>query len=164
MYLVVAFVPSLTACFANSPGIRRRTEVCASRRMFIIGLERRRFGGYTLENVVHVKISRLAYLGGVTSDRVGAYDKIFPIVKIKDGYRVVLFADDTSLLLKINGQQPAFVDVINNLLLNERTTRVVELSLTGAKLIDAKVMAKNEILDFVDTTLFLGLAIDAKLC
>ncbi|GBP92407.1 hypothetical protein EVAR_66803_1 [Eumeta japonica] len=30
VYLVTAFVPSLTACFANSPGSSRRTEVCTS--------------------------------------------------------------------------------------------------------------------------------------
>ena len=31
VYFVTAFVPSLTACFASSPGSRRRTEVWISR-------------------------------------------------------------------------------------------------------------------------------------
>ena len=31
VYLVTALVPSLTACLANSPGKRRRTDVCTSR-------------------------------------------------------------------------------------------------------------------------------------
>lgn len=31
VYFVTAFVPSLTACFANSPGRRSRTAVCTSR-------------------------------------------------------------------------------------------------------------------------------------
>ncbi|GBP42339.1 hypothetical protein EVAR_29595_1 [Eumeta japonica] len=30
VYLITAFVPSLMACFTNSPGSSRRTEVCTS--------------------------------------------------------------------------------------------------------------------------------------
>lgn len=35
VYLVTAFVPSLTACLANSPGNRRRTAVCISRLVIV---------------------------------------------------------------------------------------------------------------------------------
>ncbi|GBP08288.1 Probable RNA-directed DNA polymerase from transposon BS [Eumeta japonica] len=94
---------------------------------------------------------------------------------LKDGYGIVLFDDDTSLLFKINRQQPAYDEVnsaiseivewfsINNLLLNERKTKFVKFTLISAKLIDANVMDKIEVLDFVDTALFLGFTLDAKL-
>ncbi|GBP59312.1 Activating signal cointegrator 1 complex subunit 1 [Eumeta japonica] len=91
-----------------------------------------------------------------------------------NGHAIVLFADDTSLLFKTNRQQPAFDEVnsticeaverfgINNLL-NERKTKLVQFSLTSVKPVHGNVMVKNEILDIVDMTLFLGLTLDAKL-
>ncbi|GBP84437.1 Probable RNA-directed DNA polymerase from transposon BS [Eumeta japonica] len=94
---------------------------------------------------------------------------------VKNGHGIVLFADDTSLLFKIDGHQPAFDEVnstiseivewfsINNLLLNERKSKLVKFSLSDSKLIDTNVMVKNEVLDVVDTTLFLGLTLDSKL-
>ncbi|GBP53786.1 Probable RNA-directed DNA polymerase from transposon BS [Eumeta japonica] len=94
---------------------------------------------------------------------------------VKNGHGIVLFADDTSLLFKIDRHKPAFDEVnstiseivkwfsINNLLLNERKTIIVKFSLSDSKLIDTNVMVKNEVLDIVDTTLFLGLTLDSKL-
>jgi hypothetical protein len=35
VYLVTAFVPSLTACLANSPGNKRRTAVWISRLVMV---------------------------------------------------------------------------------------------------------------------------------
>lgn len=35
VYLVTAFVPSETACFASSPGSNRRTAVCTSRLVIV---------------------------------------------------------------------------------------------------------------------------------
>ena len=35
VYFVTALVPSLTACFASSPGRRRRTAVCISRLLMV---------------------------------------------------------------------------------------------------------------------------------
>lgn len=35
VYLVTAFVPSLTACFASSPGRSSRTAVCISREEIV---------------------------------------------------------------------------------------------------------------------------------
>ncbi|GBP00812.1 hypothetical protein EVAR_77013_1 [Eumeta japonica] len=93
----------------------------------------------------------------------------------EDGNGIVLFADDTSLLFKIDRLQPAFDEVnstifevvewfsINNLLLNERKTKHFRFFLTSAQPVNGKAMVKNEILDIVDTTLFLGLTLDAKL-
>ncbi|GBP73143.1 hypothetical protein EVAR_52570_1 [Eumeta japonica] len=92
---------------------------------------------------------------------------------VKDVYRIVLFADDTSLLFEIDRQQPAFDEVnstisevvewfgINNFLLNERKTQLVQISLTNVKPVNANVMVKNEILNVV--ILFLDLTLDAKL-
>ncbi|GBP27040.1 Leucine-rich repeat-containing protein 74A [Eumeta japonica] len=83
------------------------------------------------------------------------------------------FANDTCLLFKINRQQPAFDEVnstiseivewfsINYLLLNEKKTKLVQFSLT--KLVDSDVIVKNDILYIVDTSLFLGFTLDAKL-
>ncbi|GBP65245.1 Probable RNA-directed DNA polymerase from transposon BS [Eumeta japonica] len=94
---------------------------------------------------------------------------------VKNGHGIVLFADDTSLLFKINKHKSAFDEVnstiseivewfsINNLLLNERKTKLVKFFLSDSKLIDTNVMVKNEVLDIVDTTLFLGLTLDSKL-
>ncbi|GBP77913.1 hypothetical protein EVAR_89566_1 [Eumeta japonica] len=75
---------------------------------------------------------------------------------VKDDNGIILFADDTSLLFKIDRHQPAFDEVnstiaeivewfsINNLLLNERKTKLVKFSLSYSKLIDTNVMVKNE--------------------
>ncbi|GBP00202.1 Probable RNA-directed DNA polymerase from transposon BS [Eumeta japonica] len=94
---------------------------------------------------------------------------------VKNGHGIVLFADDTSLLFKIDRHKPAFDEVnstiseivewfsINNLLLNERKTKLVKFSLSDSKLIETNVMVKNEVLGIVDTTLFLGLTLDSKL-
>ncbi|GBP80534.1 Probable RNA-directed DNA polymerase from transposon X-element [Eumeta japonica] len=95
---------------------------------------------------------------------------------VKNGHRIVLFTDDTSLLFKIDRNQPGFDEVnstiseiiewfsIYNLLLNERKTKLVKFSLSDSKLIDTNVMVKNEELQVVDTTLFLGLTLNSKLC
>ncbi|GBP36871.1 Probable RNA-directed DNA polymerase from transposon BS [Eumeta japonica] len=94
---------------------------------------------------------------------------------VKNGHGIILFADDTSLLFKIDRHQPAFDEVnstiseiiewfsINNLLLNERKTKLVKFSLPDSKLIDTNVMVKNEVLYIVDTNLFLSFTLDFKL-
>ncbi|GBP88575.1 Probable RNA-directed DNA polymerase from transposon BS [Eumeta japonica] len=94
---------------------------------------------------------------------------------IRNGHGIILFADDISLLFKINRQQPAFHEVnstmseivewfsINNLLLNDKKTKLVQFFLTSAKPVNGNVMVKNEIQDIVDTTLSLDLTLDAKL-
>ncbi|GBP62951.1 Probable RNA-directed DNA polymerase from transposon BS [Eumeta japonica] len=94
---------------------------------------------------------------------------------VKNGHAIVLFGDDTSLLFKIDRHQPAFDEVkstiseivewfsINHLLLNESKTKLVKFSLPDFKLIDTNVMFKNEELNIVDSTLFLGLTLDSKL-
>ncbi|GBP39269.1 Probable RNA-directed DNA polymerase from transposon BS [Eumeta japonica] len=80
---------------------------------------------------------------------------------VKNGHGIVLFADDTSLLFKIDRHQPAFDEVnstiseivewfsINNLLLNERKTKLVKFSLSDSKLIDTNVMVKTSITIYI---------------
>ncbi|GBP57104.1 Probable RNA-directed DNA polymerase from transposon X-element [Eumeta japonica] len=75
---------------------------------------------------------------------------------VENGHGIVLFADDTYLLFKIHRHKSAFDEVnstiseivewfsINNLLLNERKTKLVKFSLSDSKLIDTNVMVKNE--------------------
>ncbi|GBP60369.1 hypothetical protein EVAR_91405_1 [Eumeta japonica] len=81
---------------------------------------------------------------------------------IKDGHGIALFADDTSLLFKINRRQPAFDEVnstisevvewfgVHNLILKERKIKLVQFSLTSTKPLNGNVMVKNEILDIVE--------------
>ncbi|GBP21545.1 Probable RNA-directed DNA polymerase from transposon BS [Eumeta japonica] len=94
---------------------------------------------------------------------------------VKNSLGIVLFAIITSLLFKIDRHKSAFDEVnstifenvewfsINNLLLNERKTKLVKFSLSDSKLIDINVIVKNGVLDIVDTTLLLGLTLDSKL-
>ncbi|GBP44461.1 hypothetical protein EVAR_39469_1 [Eumeta japonica] len=76
---------------------------------------------------------------------------------------------------QIDRHQPAFEEVnsiiseivewfsIINLLHNEGKTKLVKFSPSDSKLIDTKVVVKNEVLDIVDTALFLDLTLDSKL-
>ncbi|GBP43607.1 Probable RNA-directed DNA polymerase from transposon BS [Eumeta japonica] len=94
---------------------------------------------------------------------------------VKNGPGIVLFADDISLLFKVDIHQPAFDEVnstiseivewfsINNLPFIERKTKLVKFYLSDSKLFNTNVMVKNEVLDMVDTTLFLGLTLGSKL-
>ncbi|GBP21532.1 Probable RNA-directed DNA polymerase from transposon BS [Eumeta japonica] len=63
---------------------------------------------------------------------------------VKNRHGNLLFADDTSLLFKIDRHQSAF-DKVNS------------------TIFEIFVMVKDEVLDIVDTTLFLGLTLDSKL-
>ncbi|GBP46070.1 Probable RNA-directed DNA polymerase from transposon BS [Eumeta japonica] len=93
---------------------------------------------------------------------------------VKGWHRIALFADDTSLLFKINRQQPPFDEVnstisekiewysIDNLLLDEKKTKVCQFFLSSFKPVNGNVMIRNEILDIMDTTLFRDLTLDAK--
>ncbi|GBP42446.1 hypothetical protein EVAR_47741_1 [Eumeta japonica] len=52
---------------------------------------------------------------------------------------------------------------INNLLLGEKKTKLVQFFLISAKPVNGNVKIKDRILGIVDTTLFLGFTLDAKL-
>ncbi|GBP46894.1 Probable RNA-directed DNA polymerase from transposon X-element [Eumeta japonica] len=94
---------------------------------------------------------------------------------VKDEHGVVLFADDTSLLFKVNRQEPDSDEVnstilkvvkwfkINDLLLNKKKTKIIKFSFSNTKLVDTKAVIRDEILNIMDMTLFLGLSLDTKL-
>jgi hypothetical protein len=89
---------------------------------------------------------------------------------------LVLFADDTSIIFKVRRQQSDFNEIndvlssivhwftTNNLLLNAMKTKCVKFSLPNVQhTSDAQVILKDEILEFEDKAVFLGLTLDSKL-
>lgn len=88
---------------------------------------------------------------------------------------IVLFADDTSLIFKIKRNDSYLGDANNtltnlqnwftknNLLLNAKKTKCIKFSLPNVKQTDDKLTLGNEKLDFVDSTVFLGIKLDSKL-
>ena len=88
---------------------------------------------------------------------------------------IVLFADDTSLVFKIDRNQKMFDDVneavsrvldwftMNNLLLNTRKTKCIRFSLPNVKQFQVKINIDGEALNLIDSTVFLGITIDSKL-
>lgn len=94
---------------------------------------------------------------------------------VRNKHDLVLFADDTSLLFKIYRQQNNYDDVnaaissvvdwftANNLLLNEKKTKCVKFVLPNVKPVVSSIKIKDELLDFEDSTIFLGMSLDAKL-
>ena len=88
---------------------------------------------------------------------------------------IILFADDTSLIFKINRKDAELVDVndslatlsnwfaANNLLLNATKTKCLKFSLPNIPHVNSKIILEGGNLDFVDKTVFLGITIDSKL-
>jgi hypothetical protein len=88
---------------------------------------------------------------------------------------IVLFADDTSLIFKVDRQSTDFnvinntlADVLNwfttnNLLLNAKKTKCVRFALPNVTPVDTRILLNNECLEIVDKTLFLGLTLDKSL-
>lgn len=88
---------------------------------------------------------------------------------------VVLFADDTSLIFKTDRHSSCFDEVnstlskvvnwftSNNLLLNAKKTKCIQFELPNVKSPPPNIMLNGEILDLVDDTVFLGIAVDKKL-
>ncbi|CAH2217049.1 jg26091, partial [Pararge aegeria aegeria] len=93
----------------------------------------------------------------------------------KDNHGIVLFADDTSLMFKIKRRELALDDVnnylakvvqwfeANNLVLNENKTKCIKFTLPNVKHVKTTILLNNEELNPVDTTVFLGITLDAKL-
>ncbi|GBP48457.1 Probable RNA-directed DNA polymerase from transposon BS [Eumeta japonica] len=94
---------------------------------------------------------------------------------VKDAHEIVLFADDTSLLFKVKRQQPTYDDVnnaiskvekwftANNLLLNEMKTKCMRFSLPNVRHGSGTVSVRNKELEFVNSTVFLGITLDDRL-
>lgn len=90
-------------------------------------------------------------------------------------HQIILFADDTSLIFKVDRKKTDYDDVnnaishvmywfnTNNLLLNRKKTKCVRFVLPSVKYAEVKLNIDKENLDFVDSTLFLGITIDSKL-
>ena len=88
---------------------------------------------------------------------------------------IVLFADDTSLIFKITRKTPDYDNInntlqqihswftANNLVLNAKKTKCIKFTLPNVKSCVGKIVLNNERLDLVDSTVFLGITIDAKL-
>lgn len=93
---------------------------------------------------------------------------------IKDN-EIVLFADDTSLVFKLNRRALNFDEInnaianvvhwfnSNNLLLNERKTKCIRFSLPNVKKTTTDIKIKGQNLDPVESTVFLGVTLDSKL-
>ncbi|CAH2236702.1 jg20920 [Pararge aegeria aegeria] len=94
---------------------------------------------------------------------------------VKDNHGIVLFADNTSLMFKIKRRELALDDVnnylakvvqwfeANNLVLNENKTKCIKFTLPNVKHVKTTIQLNNEELNPVDTTVFLGTTLDAKL-
>lgn len=88
---------------------------------------------------------------------------------------IVLFADDTSLIFKVNRKdrdlvQPnSTLDAIatwfsaNNLLLNSGKTKCIKFTTPNVTLIDSNISLDGKLLDLVPSTVFLGITVDSKL-
>ena len=88
---------------------------------------------------------------------------------------VVLFADDTSLIFKVDRNRQQFDDVnnalslvthwftANNLVLNAKKTKCVKFTLPNVKHLGPNIILNNEVLETVKSTVFLGITVDAKL-
>lgn len=88
---------------------------------------------------------------------------------------IVLFADDTSLLFKVDRKTDKIDEVndtlskllewftANNLLLNAKKTKCIKFTLPNVKNLQNNVIVSGNNLDFVSSTVFLGITIDSKL-
>lgn len=89
--------------------------------------------------------------------------------------KIVLFADDTSLIFKVSRQAQDIDEVNgalslihdwftkNNLVLNPKKTKCVKFTLPNVRSNKLDIVLNKEKLDYVDDTVFLGITLDAKL-
>lgn len=94
---------------------------------------------------------------------------------VRDEHKILLFADDTSLVFKVKRQLENFDQVnlalskvvhwfnINNLLLNPNKTKLVKFSTPNVRQLSTNVQLNGVELDPVESTVFLGITVDAKL-
>lgn len=94
---------------------------------------------------------------------------------VRDNHKILLFADDTSLVFKIKRQLQNFQEInvalakvvhwfnINNLLLNPSKTKLIKFSMPNVRQLRTIVQLNGIELDPVESTVFLGITVDAKL-
>lgn len=94
---------------------------------------------------------------------------------LQDGPKMVLFADDTSLIFKIDRRSLNLDDVnnsilevqnwftVNNLVLNEKKTKCIRFTLPNVKSSECDIILNGEKLEFINQTVFLGITLDEKL-
>ena len=94
---------------------------------------------------------------------------------LKDICDVVLFADDTSLIFKVDRNRQDFDDVnsalamvthwftTNNLVLNAKKTKCIKFALPNVRNLGPNVVLDKKVLETVDSAVFLGITVDAKL-
>lgn len=88
---------------------------------------------------------------------------------------IVLFADDTSLIFKVNRKSTNYAEInstlaevlnwftINNLLLNAKKTKCVRFALPNVAAVDSTILLNGECLEIVNKALFLGITLDSNL-
>lgn len=88
---------------------------------------------------------------------------------------VVLFADDTSLIFKVDRNRQNFDDIngtlsmvtdwftTNNLVLNAKKTKCIKFALPNVRNLGPNISLNDEVLDTVDSAIFLGITVDSKL-
>uniref|UniRef100_A0A2H1WT74 SFRICE_028976 n=1 Tax=Spodoptera frugiperda TaxID=7108 RepID=A0A2H1WT74_SPOFR len=89
--------------------------------------------------------------------------------------RMVLFANDISLIFRVNQRSSNFNNVnrsiclvqnwftINNLALNEKKTKCIKFSLSKVHNNDCDVVLNGQKLEFINETVFLGITLDTRL-
>lgn len=94
---------------------------------------------------------------------------------VKNNHGIVLFADDTLLIFEVRRQETNYDEVnsaiervlewftANNLLLNAKKTKCIKFSLPNVQHKPTNVCIRNDPLDLVDNTLFLGITLDSGL-
>lgn len=95
---------------------------------------------------------------------------------VQERHDIVLFADDTSLIFKVNRKENRFESIndalstvlnwftANNLLLNAKKTKCIKFTLPNVKQVNnSKIKIKGDTLEFEDRTVFLGVTLDSKL-
>lgn len=94
---------------------------------------------------------------------------------LKESAKIVLFADDTSLIFKINRKQNDSIKInetlkcvsdwfsANNLLLNSQKTKCIKFILSNNDVSNCKIILNGLNLEPVTCTKFLGINIDSKL-
>ena len=103
------------------------------------------------------------------------YINDLPFLLKNQPHNMVLFADDTSLIFKINRRAQDLDDVnnallqvhnwftANNLVLNGKKTKCIRFALPNVKSSNSDIVLNKEVLEFVDKTIFLGITLDSRL-